>query len=136
VLTPDSCLLTPDAEPERYELYEEPRYQFDLDRRDFLKMVGGGIVVCLMLGESWAQPPGQGRQGAFSGAKPLELSGWLHINEAGQVTVYTGKVELGQDIRTSLSQVVAEELRLPVAAIRMVMADTELTPFDSGTYGS
>jgi len=79
-------------------------------------MVGGGIVVCLVLGESWAQPPGQGRQGAFSGARPLEPSGWLHINEAGQITIYTGKVELGQDIRTSLSQVVAEELRLPMAA--------------------
>jgi nicotinate dehydrogenase subunit B len=135
-LTPDSCFLTPEIEPERYEFYEEPRYQFDLDRRDFLKMVGGGIVVCLVLGESGAQPPGQGREGAPSGARPVELSGWLHINEAGQVTVYTGKVELGQDIRTSLSQVVAEELRLAVLAVRMVMADTELTPSDPGTFGS
>src|SRR5262249_42372777 len=52
------------------------------------------------------------------------------------VTVYTGKVEVGQNIRTSLSQVVAEELRLPLSAIELVMADTERTPFDGGTAGS
>jgi isoquinoline 1-oxidoreductase len=116
-------------EPERYELYEEPRYQFDLDRRDFLKVLGGGILVCLALEETaFAQRPG--------GARPQDLGAWLHISEAGEVTVYTGKVEVGQNIRTSLSQVVAEELRLPVSAIRMVMADTDLVPVDGGTAGS
>jgi isoquinoline 1-oxidoreductase len=137
VLTPDSCLLPPEIELERYELYEQPRYQFDLDRRDFLKVVAGGIVVCLVLGESFAQQPGRGRgRGLGGGNAPQELGAWLHISETGQVTVYTGKVELGQNIRTSLSQVVAEELRLPVSAIHLVMADTELTPFDAGTFGS
>jgi isoquinoline 1-oxidoreductase len=52
------------------------------------------------------------------------------------VTVFTGKVEVGQNIRTSLSQTVAEELRIPPASIRMVMGDTDLTPFDMGTFGS
>src|SRR5229473_4516443 len=52
------------------------------------------------------------------------------------VTVYTGKVEVGQNIRTSLSQCVAEELHLPVSRIQMVMGDTQLTPFDMGTFGS
>src|SRR5439155_8527904 len=61
---------------------------------------------------------------------------WLHIDESGRVTVYTGKVELGQNSRTSLSQVVAEELRLPLAEVALVMADTERTPFDMGTFGS
>jgi isoquinoline 1-oxidoreductase len=129
--------LTPDLEMERYELYEGPQYQFDFDRRDFLKMVGGGIVVCLVLGEAPAQQrPGRGRGRGFGGNIPQALSAWLHINEAGQVTVYTGKVELGQNIRTSLSQVVAEELHVPVAAISLVMADTDRTPFDAGTFGS
>jgi isoquinoline 1-oxidoreductase len=67
---------------------------------------------------------------------PQELSAWLHIDEKGEVTVYTGKVEVGQNVRTSLSQAVAEELRLPVASIRLVMADTDLVPFDMGTFGS
>ena len=52
------------------------------------------------------------------------------------VTVFTGKAEVGQNIRTSLSQAVAEELRLPIAAIVMVMADTQLVPWDAGTFGS
>jgi isoquinoline 1-oxidoreductase len=58
------------------------------------------------------------------------------VAEDGVVTVYTGKTEVGQNTRTSLSQAVAEELRVPVASVRMVMADTDLTPFDQGTFGS
>src|SRR4029077_10191478 len=54
----------------------------------------------------------------------------------GGVTVYTGKVEVGQNIRTSLSQAVAEELRVGLDRIEMVMGDTRLTPYDMGTFGS
>ena len=67
---------------------------------------------------------------------PQEIGAWIHIGETGKITVYTGKVEIGQNIRTSLSQVVAEELRVGVDAIHLVMADTALTPFDAGTFGS
>src|SRR4029079_10303516 len=52
------------------------------------------------------------------------------------VTTYTGKVEVGQNSRTSLTQAVAEELHTPVSSIRMIMGDTTLTPFDMGTFGS
>src|SRR5262249_34972778 len=106
------------SEPERYELSEAPRYHFDLDRRDFLKTLGGGLLVCLLVenvGEVRAQ------RGGFGGNLPKEVGAWLHISEAGQVTVYTGKVEVGQNSRTSLSAVVAEELRLPVTALKLVM---------------
>ena len=65
-----------------------------------------------------------------------DIGGWLHIGENGIVTVYTGKVEVGQNIRTSLSQAVAEELLVGVDKIQMVMGDTQLTPFDMGTFGS
>ena len=71
-----------------------------------------------------AQPPG-GRGGR--GGRAQEIGAWLHIGEDGAVTVYTGKVEVGQNIRTSLTQVVAEELRVPVDRCQMVMADTELS---------
>jgi isoquinoline 1-oxidoreductase len=67
---------------------------------------------------------------------PKELSAWLHIAADGQVKVFTGKVEVGQNIRTSLAQLVAEELRVPFDAITMVMGDTDLTPWDMGTFGS
>ncbi len=52
------------------------------------------------------------------------------------MTVYSGKVEVGQNVRTSLAQAVADELRLPLEAVRLVLADTGRTPFDAGTFGS
>lgn len=121
--------LNGDVEPERYEFFEEPRYLFEPDRRDFLKVLGGGVLVCLVAGPAWGQRPGGGN-------RPADIGAWLHVSEQGDVTVYTGKTEVGQGIRTSLSQVVAEELRLPVSAVRMVMADTDLVPVDGGTAGS
>ena len=60
----------------------------------------------------------------------------MHIDADGRVTVFTGKVEIGQNIRTSLAQLVAEELRVPIGTITMVMGDTDLTPWDMGTFGS
>ena len=67
---------------------------------------------------------------------PQEVSAWIHIDADGKVTVFTGKVEIGQNIRTSLAQSVAEELRAPFASITMVMGDTDLVPWDMGTFGS
>ena len=67
---------------------------------------------------------------------PRDIAAWLHIGEDGKISVYTGKAEVGQNIRTSLTQVVAEELHAAPQSIRLVMADTQLTPFDAGTFGS
>ena len=104
-----------------------------MKRRDFFAVMGGGVVVMLVDDDVYAQETGRGRGGR---AAPQELSAWLHIGETGIVTVYSGKVEVGQNARTSLTQAVAEELHAPVASIRMVMADTDLTPYDGGTVGS
>ena len=67
---------------------------------------------------------------------PKDLSAWLHIDADGHVKVFTGKVEVGQNIRTSLAQAVAEELRVPFDSITMIMGDTDLVPWDMGTFGS
>jgi nicotinate dehydrogenase subunit B len=123
-------------EPERYEWFEARTYHFQPDRREFFQIAGAGLVVLLVLEESRAQEQGQRRRGGFRGATAPEIGAWIHIGEDGLVTAYTGKVELGQNIRTSLTQAVAEELRLPMSAVRLVMADTGLTPFDMGTFGS
>ncbi len=124
-------------EPERYELHAAPLYHFELDRREFFRVLGCGVVVLLFTDALLAQEPGGGRRGGRGGGqRPSEISAWLHIGEDGAVTVFTGKAEVGQNIRTSLTQAVAEELRAPVASIRLVMADTELTPYDGGTSGS
>jgi CO/xanthine dehydrogenase Mo-binding subunit len=120
-------------EPERYELTEAKRYRFELERRDFLRVVGGGLVVVAAIPSVFAQESGRGAQARGDTAN---LAAWLHIDEQGRVTAYTGKTEIGQNIRTSLAQAVADELRLPVSAISMVMADTDLTPYDAGTFGS
>jgi len=129
------------SEPTLYETedcqHDVPRnvYGFDLPRRDFFKLMGAGIAVGLYLRPGLAQESGAQRQS--SGEQlPASLAAWLHIGEDGAVTVFTGKAELGQNIRTSLSQQVAEELRAPISAIHLVMADTDLTPYDRGTFGS
>jgi nicotinate dehydrogenase subunit B len=125
--------MTP-FEPERYELLAGPAYNFSLDRRGFFKTLGGGIVVASFLAQADAQESGGGRRGGQ--AAPKEIGAWLHIDRNGAVTAYTGKVEVGQNARTSLTQAVAEELGAPMSAIEMVMGDTERTPFDMGTFGS
>jgi isoquinoline 1-oxidoreductase len=133
-----SCRLdySPGLEPERYELDEGLAYHFRFPRRDFFKTIGGGLVVVLLLERAFAQESGGGRRRGGGERAPQDLGAWLHIGEDGQVTVYTGKAEVGQNIRTSLTQVVAEELRVPVSSIRLVLGDTQLCPFDSGTFGS
>jgi isoquinoline 1-oxidoreductase len=123
-------------EPERYELYERSP-AWEVSRRQFFRIVGGGVVVALLAADhADAQPQPRRGQGGFGRSLPQEIGAWLHIGEDSKVTVYTGKVEIGQNVRTSLTQVVAEELRTPVGRITMVMADTALTPFDAGTFGS
>jgi nicotinate dehydrogenase subunit B len=123
--------------PERYELYEDPSFSWDLDRRTFFQIVGSGIVVALVLQDAPAfQQPQQRRPRGGGGPMPQEIGAWLHIGEDNVITIYTGKVEVGQNIRTSLTQVVAEELGVGVERIRLVMADTQRTPYDMGTAGS
>ena len=106
-----------------------------MNRRDFLGVLGGGITV-LLVDDAEAQESGGGFRRGGGEPAPTALSAWLHIGEDGAVTVYTGKVEVGQNSRTSLTQAVAEELHVPLASIHMVMGDTDLTPYDMGTVGS
>ena len=94
-------------EPERYELAAPPAYRFEVDRREFFKFLGAGILIVGVLKNAHAfQESGAGKRPDES--LPKEIGAWLHIGENGAVTVYTGKVEVGQNIRTSLSQCVAD----------------------------
>jgi nicotinate dehydrogenase subunit B len=107
-----------------------------LSRRDFFALLGGGIIVLLIADDSDAQETGGGARRGMREQAPEQVGAWLHIGESGAVTVFTGKVEVGQNARTSLTQAVAEELRAPADSIHMVMGDTDLTPYDMGTFGS
>lgn len=127
-------LAPPDLERSQHESIERAGYAFELDRRQFFKLLGGGVLVCACAGSAVSQESGRARRSEHE--LPREISAWLHVGESGAVTVYSGKAEMGQNIRTSLAQQVAEELRVPVSAIAMVMGDTDLTPWDMGTFGS
>ena len=61
---------------------------------------------------------------------------WLHIGADGLVIAFTGKVDVGQDNRTALRLLVAEELGVPLDQVRLAMGDTDLCPYDMGTFGS
>ena len=127
-------------EVERYELFAEPAYNFNFNRRQFLKAFSGGIALIVpmsnLVASTLQQQQGESGRGRGNERVPDDIGAWIHIDENGTVSVFTGKVELGQNIRTSLTQAVAEELHVPLTTVRMVMADTDLTPFDMGTFGS
>ena len=106
---------------------------FELDRRTFLRLFGGGLLICMTPGDVAAQESGRGFE---RHELPKEISAWLHIAADGKVTVFTGKIECGQNIRTSLAQQIADELIVPFDCITMVMGDTDLCPWDAGTFGS
>ncbi len=124
-----------ELEPERYELFSGPAYHFTPDRRDFFKILGGGIVVLLLLPKDAAAQE-SGARGRGGTGLPKQAAAWMHIGDDGKIKFFTGKVEVGQNSRTALTQAVSEELHTPVASIEMVMGDTDLTPFDMGTFGS
>ena len=109
-------------------------HNFELVRRDFFKLLGGGVLVCMA--SSYAVAQESGARDGNRPEMPNTLDSWLHISEDGKVTVFTGKVEVGQNARTSLTQQVAEELRVPLGTVHILMGDTDLTPFDMGTFGS
>ena len=111
-------------------------YRFELERREFLRVLGGGVLIGVAFIDSAAAQETARARGAAGRDLPAELSAWIHIGKDGQVTGYTGKVEIGQNIRTSLAQAIGDELRIPVDAVTLVMADTALTPYDAGTFGS
>jgi len=123
-------------EPERYELRSSPIHHFGLQRRDFFKVMGAGIAIFTVAASPLSAQESGARRQPGDQNQPKDISSWLHINDDGMVTVFTGKVEVGQNTRTTLAQSVADELRVPLESVRMVMGDTALTPFDMGTFGS
>ena len=65
-----------------------------------------------------------------------EVDAFLAIDRSGRVTLYSGKVELGTGVSTALTQIVAEELDVPLARIALMEGDTALTPAQGKTWGS
>lgn len=106
---------------------------FHRGRRDFIKKLGAGLIIVFSFGHLKAfgeeeEPDGKDGAGNFNA--------YLRIREDGRVECYTGKIEMGQGITTSLAQALAEELEVTLESIDMIMGDTDLCPYDAGTWGS
>jgi len=111
-------------------------FVYTVDRREFLKLTGTGLLVMIavepLLGRAEAAQPQGGRQGGY----PTDINAYLHIGADGRITCLVGKIEMGQGAMTSLPQLAAEELDVPLTSVDIVMGDTDLCPWDGGTYGS
>ena len=131
---------------EEIEQFVEPvGYDFGFTRRSFVQMLGAGIPDLVQAGAiaqtqpaELANPSGEpassGRGGRGGGAVPLDAR--LHVAKNGTITVLSGKVEGGQGARTEIAQAAAEELGVPLDQVRVMLADTDVTPDDGGTFGS
>ncbi len=96
--------------------------------------MGGGLYVLFNIAAPDNLFGAEGEQQRRS--LPTDYNAFLHIAENGDVSCFTGKIEMGQGIITSLPQMMADELDVSVKQVKMVMGDTELCPWDAGTYGS
>lgn len=99
----------------------------DPARRDYFEVLGEGLL---------AQLAGRPAGGGARGWSPPSGGAWVHVGPSGGIRAFTGKVEVGQGTRVALSLAVAEELRVPLARVDLVMGDTDLCPWDMGTFGS
>ncbi|MEJ2236668.1 MAG: molybdopterin-dependent oxidoreductase [Gemmatimonadales bacterium] len=105
-----------------------------MDRREFVRRLGGGIVVLVNLGpivKSNSRAPLQ-----FQRGYPDDINAYLHIASDGKVTLFSGKIEMGQGVMTSLTQMAAEDLGVSLDMMEIVMGDTDTCPWDMGTFGS
>jgi nicotinate dehydrogenase subunit B len=103
-----------------------------ISRRNAL-LGSGALIVTFTLAGPLSEAMGQ------TGAKAValtEVDSFLAIDKAGNVTVYSGKVELGTGVATALRQIVAEELDVPIGRIELIQGDTLLTPDQGTTWGS
>lgn len=102
-------------------------------RRDFLRLMGGGLFVLFHAGAAMKVLAAEGEQRR---ELPDDFNAFLRIHEDGKVSCYTGKIEMGQGANTGLRMMMADELDVAFDNVEMVMGDTDLCPWDMGTFGS
>ncbi len=114
--------------------FKDVKEGFPMDRRDFLKTAGSGLFIFFTVKD--ASFFTNEKQLRLQQGYPSDFNAYLKIGEDGRVACYTGKIEMGQGIITSLAQMLADELEVSLESVDMVMGDTDLCPYDRGTFGS
>jgi len=115
--------------------FQDESSRFNMDRRDFIKIAGSGIILLFSIGDLSLLAQEVRTRGPRH-SLPTDFNAFLRIGEDGRIACYTGKIEMGQGVITSLAQELADELDAPLDSVDMVMGDTELCPWDAGTFGS
>jgi len=105
-----------------------------INRRAFLKGLGGGVLILFAIGDLSVLQAQERRGGGIQ--YPTDFNAYLLVGEDGRVSCFTGKIEMGQGVITSLAQMLADELDVSLDSVDMIMGDTELCPWDMGTFGS
>ena len=109
---------------------------FSQPRREFLQ-IGGALVVGVTLpSPAYAQRQSGAEEALGKTLDPSEVDGFVAVNADGSVTIYSGKVDLGQGLRIAIPQMAAEELGIGVERIVLIEGDTALTPDQGATAGS
>jgi isoquinoline 1-oxidoreductase len=151
--TDETTLTLAALDPDYDEPLEWVTFEFtnsesgSVSRRTFVQTLGAGLLIAVTCGPALAQErPGGGERrggrgggrggGGFRGGGAKNVAARVHIAKDGALTVMTGKVEGGQGARAEITQAAAEELRVAPDKLKLVMADTELTPDDGVTAGS
>ncbi|MBN1820052.1 MAG: xanthine dehydrogenase family protein molybdopterin-binding subunit [Prolixibacteraceae bacterium] len=104
-------------------------------RRDFFKWMGGGIYVFFSVGKALDLLAADGDQYGRGGVSD-DFNAFVRIKEDGKITCFVGKIDMGQGAITSFPQMVADELDVAYEKVEMVLGDTDLCPWDMGTFGS
>lgn len=128
---PECPKARPWVDSDEHQLLEPVGYDFGLGRRTFLQLLGAGLMVSVSTVPALAQ-----RRGSRGGTGVRNIDARVHLGKDGSITVLTGKVEAGQGARAELTQAAAEELRVSLSRVTLVMADTGLVPDDGITAGS
>jgi nicotinate dehydrogenase subunit B len=106
-------------------------------RRDFLKGCGALIVSFSAAPLTQSSANAQGQFETHPGhIDPARLDSWLAIGADGTITAYTGKCDFGQGVFTAQTQLIAEELCVPITRVKLIECDTAITPDQGTTSGS
>lgn len=114
--------------------FQDIKSPFEMNRKEFLTLLGGGLFILFTMGDLLSYTQEQQRR--RGGELPTDFNAFLRVGDDGRVTCYTGKIEMGQGVVTSLAQMIADELDISLDSVDMVMGDTDLCPWDMGTFGS